>query len=200
MWGFSATLRFVASGTDLPSFLLNLKTAFFEAHLLSSWKTWQLCSPKSYKVFIEPSYTIVTPYNSEILGPKSIKIARCGLKSTVTGPCRPKTTPPHSGGAPERVGKTAQRLCLFVSLVLNEFAGIPGFSQKFQWFLGNPYESVGKGIFVTQCLWQGACREMSSLAASAEKREVNADGILLHMLCCACVQPHLLSAICIHLA
>jgi len=62
LWGVSATLRFVASGTDLPAFLLYLKTAFFEAHLLSSYKTWQLCSPKSYNVFIEPSYTIATSY------------------------------------------------------------------------------------------------------------------------------------------
>jgi len=41
---------------------------------------------------------------------------------------------------------------------------------------------------------------MSCSAATAEKREVNASGLLLHMLCCAGVQPRLLSAICIHLA
>jgi len=54
--------RFGATGTGVPSFLLYQKTLFFEAHLLSSEKTWQLCSPKSYKSFMEPSYTIVTPY------------------------------------------------------------------------------------------------------------------------------------------
>jgi len=53
-----------ASGTDLPAFLVSLRTTFFKAHLLSSLQTWQLCSPKSYKVFMEPSYTIVTPYHS----------------------------------------------------------------------------------------------------------------------------------------
>ena len=62
LWGFHATLHFVASGTNLPAFLLYLRTAFFEAHLLSSYKTWHLCSTKSYNVFKKPSYTIVTPY------------------------------------------------------------------------------------------------------------------------------------------
>jgi len=37
------------SGTDLSDFSLFLRTAFFEAHLLSSLKTWQLCSPLSYR-------------------------------------------------------------------------------------------------------------------------------------------------------
>ena len=36
-------------------------------------------------------------------------------------------------------------------------------------------------------------------AATAEKRKVDASGLLLHMLCCAGVQPRLLSAIYIHL-
>jgi len=45
-----------------------------------------------------------------------------------------------------------------------------------------------------------ACREMSSSAATGEKREVKASGLLLHMLCCAGAQPRLLLAICIHLA
>ena len=35
LWVLSATLHFVASGTDLPAFLLYLKTVFFEAHFLS---------------------------------------------------------------------------------------------------------------------------------------------------------------------
>jgi len=56
LWGFPATLHFVASGTDLPAFLLYFRTAFFDEHLSSPLKTWQLCSPKSYKVFMEPSY------------------------------------------------------------------------------------------------------------------------------------------------
>ena len=33
----------------------------FEAHLLRPLKIWQLWSLKSYKVFMEPLYTIVTP-------------------------------------------------------------------------------------------------------------------------------------------
>jgi len=41
---------------------------------------------------------------------------------------------------------------------------------------------------------------MSSSAATAEKHRVHASGLLLRMLCCAGVQPRLLSAICIHLA
>jgi len=61
LWKFSAILCFDTTGTDLPAFLLYPKTAFFEAHVLSSLKTWRLCSPKSCKVFMVPSYTIVTP-------------------------------------------------------------------------------------------------------------------------------------------
>jgi len=48
-------------GKKKSAFLLYLKTVFFEAHLWSSLKTWQFCSLKSYKIFIEPSHTIVTP-------------------------------------------------------------------------------------------------------------------------------------------
>jgi len=47
-------------------------------------------------------------------------------------------------------------------------------------------------------LLQGACREMSSSATTAEKREVHASGLLLRLLCRAGAQPRLLSAICIH--
>ena len=60
-------MRFVASGTDLPAFVLYLETAFFEGYLLSSLKTWQLCSPENYKVFIEPSFIVVTPYHIDRL-------------------------------------------------------------------------------------------------------------------------------------
>ena len=56
-----AILRFGATGLDLPAFLLYLRTAFFEAQLLSSLKIWQLWSPKSYIVFMKLSYAIVTP-------------------------------------------------------------------------------------------------------------------------------------------
>jgi len=63
---------------------------------------------------------------------------------------------------------------------------------------GNP--SGIEFLHKKRCLWQGACLEMSSSAATAEKREVNASGLLLHMLCCAGVQPRLLSPICNHLA
>jgi len=57
---FLPLLRFVS--TDLPPFLLHLRTAFFEAHLLRPSKIWQLWPLKSYKVFMEPPYTIVTPH------------------------------------------------------------------------------------------------------------------------------------------
>ena len=43
-------------------------------------------------------------------GQKSMKIARCGLASTVTSPFRPKTSLPHSGRPPERVGKTCSHV------------------------------------------------------------------------------------------
>jgi hypothetical protein len=53
-------LHFGATDPDLPLFLLHLRTA----HLLSPLKTWQLWIPKSYQVFMEPPYIIVTPYLS----------------------------------------------------------------------------------------------------------------------------------------
>jgi len=56
--GFSLHFAFCSLGNRLASFF-NVPN---KAHLLSSKKTWQLCSPNSYKVFIEPSDTIVTPY------------------------------------------------------------------------------------------------------------------------------------------
>jgi len=43
-------------------------------------------------------------------GKKSVKIERSGLKRTVTRPYHPKTSPPHSGGPPERVGKTCSHV------------------------------------------------------------------------------------------
>jgi len=64
--GFPPLLRFVSKRTDLPLFLLHLRTAFFEAHLLSPLKIWQLRALKSYKVFMEPPYTIVTPYMNSV--------------------------------------------------------------------------------------------------------------------------------------
>ena len=50
--------------SDLPIFLLHLRTAFFEAHLLSPSKILQLWTLKSYKVLMETPYTIVTPYKT----------------------------------------------------------------------------------------------------------------------------------------
>jgi len=47
----------------LPLGLLHLRAAFFEAHLLNQLKIWHLWVLKSYKVFMEPPYTIVTPYH-----------------------------------------------------------------------------------------------------------------------------------------
>jgi len=67
MWGFSTILHFGATDPNWPAFLLYLRTAFFEAHLLSSLKILQLWIPKSYKLFMEPSYTIVIPYSSILL-------------------------------------------------------------------------------------------------------------------------------------
>jgi len=43
-------------------------------------------------------------------GRNLMKIARCGLKSTMTRPCRHKTFPPHSGGPPERVEKSRSQV------------------------------------------------------------------------------------------
>jgi len=51
-------LHFGATDPDLPLCLLHLRTAFFEAHLLSPSKTWQVWILKSYKVFKEPPNTI----------------------------------------------------------------------------------------------------------------------------------------------
>ena len=48
-------LRFSATYPNLQLLLLHLRTAFFEAHLLSPLKIWQLWVPQS---FMEPSYTI----------------------------------------------------------------------------------------------------------------------------------------------
>jgi len=42
---------------------------------------------------------------------------------------------------------------------------------------GNP--SGIEFLHKKRCLWQGACLEMSSSAATAEKREVNASGLLV---------------------
>ena len=89
LWGVSATLRFGATEPDLPLFLLHLRTAFFEAHLLSPSKIWQLWVLrdnvvywetnrkiindvwvlKFYQVFMEPLYTIVAPYKKRLINP-----------------------------------------------------------------------------------------------------------------------------------
>jgi hypothetical protein len=66
MWGFHHC-AFVQIDPDLLLFLLHLRTAFFEAHLLSPLKIWQLWVSKSYKVFLEPPYTIVTPSQCSFL-------------------------------------------------------------------------------------------------------------------------------------
>jgi len=58
---FPPLLRFGVGRPDLPLFLLHPITAFFEAHLLSPFKIWQLWTLKSYKVLMETPYTIVTP-------------------------------------------------------------------------------------------------------------------------------------------
>jgi len=60
--GFPPLLRFGVERPDLPLFLLHLRTAFFEAHLLSPWKIWQLWTLESYKVLMETPddcYTLV---------------------------------------------------------------------------------------------------------------------------------------------
>jgi len=61
MWDFFGTVAFCIKAHGLATFLLHLRTALFEAHLSSPLKIWQLRALKSYKVFMEPPYTIVTP-------------------------------------------------------------------------------------------------------------------------------------------
>ena len=63
---------------------------------------------------------------------------------------------------------------------------------------GNP--SAIEFWYQEKVLVAGRVSENEQLGATAEKREVNAGELPLHMLCCAGVQPRLLSAICIHLA
>jgi len=58
----SSCVRFGATDWNLALFLLYRRTAFCEAHLLRKLKNWRLQIPKSYKVFMEPPYPIVTPY------------------------------------------------------------------------------------------------------------------------------------------
>ena len=59
---FPPLLRLVWKRPDLPLFLWHLRTAFFEALLLGPLRIWRLWALKSYKVFMEPPYPIVTPY------------------------------------------------------------------------------------------------------------------------------------------
>jgi len=61
-WRSPAILPFGATDLNLPLFSLHFKTAFFEAHLLSSLKFWQLWIPKCYRTSMEPPCTIVTPW------------------------------------------------------------------------------------------------------------------------------------------
>ena len=50
----------------------------------------------------------------------------------------------------------------------------------------------------TKVFVAGACREMRSSAATAEKREMNASELLQHMLCSAGVQPAVTHLRCAH--
>ena len=63
---------------------------------------------------------------------------------------------------------------------------------------GNP--SAIEFLYQEKVFVAGCVLENEQLEATPEKREVNAGELPLHMLCCAGVQPRLLSAICIHLA
>jgi len=58
-------LHFGATDPELTLFLWLLRIGFFEAHLLTYLKIWRLLTPKSYKIFMEPPYTIVTPSHIE---------------------------------------------------------------------------------------------------------------------------------------
>jgi len=89
--GFSATFAFCINAPRLATFFIAPKICIFEAHLLSPFevlhycillhvlqcvaveahllspsKIWQLWALKSYKLFMEPPYTTVTPYQAGI--------------------------------------------------------------------------------------------------------------------------------------
>ena len=61
---FPPLLRFGAECLDLPPFVLHLRTAFFEAHLLSPSKIWQLRA-------LNPLHTIKFIPDSDMLFPYS---------------------------------------------------------------------------------------------------------------------------------
>ena len=58
---FPPLLRFGAECPDLPPFVLHLRTAFFEAHLLSPSKIWQLWTLKSYRFWWKPPIALLHP-------------------------------------------------------------------------------------------------------------------------------------------
>jgi len=60
-------VAFWCYGSKLASFFSVSENWILEAHLLSPFKFWQLWIPKSYKLFMEPSYTIVTPWELVLL-------------------------------------------------------------------------------------------------------------------------------------
>jgi len=62
------------------------------------------------------------------------------------------------------------------------------------------FEGIKTQKSLLRCSPWNACREISSSAKTAEKRDVNASGLLLHILFCAGLQPRLLSTICIQFA
>jgi len=53
-WRFSAIFNFGATEPNMTHFLLYLRTLFYQAHLLSPLKIWELGFPEKYKVFMEP--------------------------------------------------------------------------------------------------------------------------------------------------
>ena len=66
LWRFVVISHCGAIEPDVPLVLLQLRTEFGAAHLLSPLKIWQLCALTSYKIFMEPPYTIVTPYDMHV--------------------------------------------------------------------------------------------------------------------------------------
>jgi len=73
MWKFSATFAFCIKVHGLATFFIALTNCFFQVHLLSPSKIWQLRVLKSYKVFMEPPYTIITFFLSWVLHPTNAK-------------------------------------------------------------------------------------------------------------------------------
>ena len=61
---FFRHFAFWRHGTRLAIFFIADKNCIFLAHLLRPLKIWQLWFLRSYKVFMDSPYTIVTPYDS----------------------------------------------------------------------------------------------------------------------------------------